>query len=106
MTDFLVLFRFAPQGPPTSAEMERWGKWVTVLQKKGALKNPGHPVEFTGAVLSGRDVVEGVLDEDGTAIGGYMILEAKTLKAAIKLVSGCPILQGDGMVEVRPLGAM
>ena len=106
MTDFLVLFRFAPQGPPTPAELERWDAWVATLQKKGALKSPGAPVEFTGAVLSGRDVVPGVLDEDGTAIGGFMILEAKTLKQAIKLASGCPILQSDGMVEVRPLGAM
>lgn len=104
MTDFLLLFRFPPGVPPSAAEMDRWGTWVAGL--KSHLKNPGAPVEFTGAVLSGRDVVPGMYDEDGTVVGGFMIIQAKTLKQATKLASGCPLLQGDGMVEVRPLGTM
>jgi len=106
MTDFLLLFRFPPGVPPSPAEMDRWGKWVAGLEKKGHLKNPGAPVEFSGAVLSGRDVVPGMYEEDDTVVGGFMILEAKTLKQATRLAAGCPILLGDGMVEVRPLGTM
>jgi len=106
VTDFLLLFRFRPEGPPSPAQLAKWTKWVAGLAKKGHLKNPGQPVEFSGAVLSGRDVVEGALEEDGTVVGGFMIITAKDLKQATKLVAPCPVLDDDGMVEVRPLGVM
>jgi hypothetical protein len=35
-----------------------------------------------------------------------MVVEAKDLAEATELASGCPMLDGDGTVEIRPVGAM
>ncbi len=45
------------------------------------------------------------VDEVKNSIQGYMLLEAEDMDQAVELARGCPILEGDGTVEVRPLGA-
>jgi hypothetical protein len=39
-------------------------------------------------------------------VGGYIIVSAKDLNEAAELSKGSPILEGDGMVEVRAVRPM
>jgi hypothetical protein len=36
-------------------------------------------------------------------VGGYTVIEAKDIAEALELSKGCPILEVDGSVEVRPV---
>jgi hypothetical protein len=38
--------------------------------------------------------------------GGYTLIEARDLDQAVELSKGCPILERDGSVEVRPIQKM
>jgi len=39
-------------------------------------------------------------------VGGYSLIEARDLAQAAELSKGCPILERDGSVEVRPIMQM
>jgi len=39
-------------------------------------------------------------------VGGYSLIEARDLAEATELSKGCPILERDGSVEVRPIMQM
>jgi hypothetical protein len=39
-------------------------------------------------------------------VGGFSVIEAKNLAEAAEIASGCPILEGGGLVEVRPVMQM
>jgi hypothetical protein len=36
-------------------------------------------------------------------VGGYTVIEAKDIHEAVALSKGCPLLEVDGSVEVRPI---
>jgi hypothetical protein len=40
------------------------------------------------------------------SIQGYMLLEAKDMDQAVELATGCPILESDGTVGIRPFVSM
>jgi hypothetical protein len=69
------------------------------------VKNAGEPLERAGAVLRGkkRVVIDGPFLEAKDLVAGFMIIRAKDLDEARALASGCPILEGEGSVEVRPV---
>jgi hypothetical protein len=95
--------------PERSREsMAKWRKWIDDMNAKGCLKNLGLPLERTGGVLRGtnRDVVDGPYAETKEVVGGFSVIEASDLKHAQEIASGCPILDGGGSVEVRPVMAM
>lgn len=41
-----------------------------------------------------------------TVLGGYSLITAEDLEAAVALAKGCPILERGGAVEVGELGAV
>jgi len=51
----------------------------------------------------GPVVTDGPYAESKDVIGGYTLIEAKDLAEAVELSKGCPILERDGAVEVRPV---
>src|SRR5207248_10168843 len=69
------------------------------------IKNPGHPLERAGKLVKGkqRTITDGPYAESKDIIGGYTLVEAKDLAEAVELSKGCPILEGGGVVEVRPV---
>ena len=84
------------------------------------LKKEGETDERLFAVAAWRDApwftdaeraalalteADGPYVEVKDSIQGYMLLEAKDIDQAVELARGCPILEGDGTVEVRPIGA-
>lgn len=106
MSEFLYLYRGGerqqtPEG--MQQQMQRWMSWMKEMGAKGHLKNPGHPLEAAGKVVSGKakTVTDGPFAEKDM-VGGYTLIEAKDLAQAVELSRGCPILDFNGSVEVRP----
>jgi hypothetical protein len=109
MTQFTYLFRgrqtTAVSPDQTQKQMEKWMAWFKELGAKGHLKDPGHPLEVTGKVISGtgKVVTDGPFAEAKDVVGGYIVVEANDLTQAAELSKGCPILEVGGSVEVRPI---
>ena len=118
MSEFVYLFRVSDadhrehMGTPERAQqsMQRWLGWMRELETKGHLKERGQPLERTGKVVrrQGQMVTDGPYAEAKDLVAGFIVVEARDLAQAAELAAGCPILEGDGAVEVRPVlkGAM
>jgi hypothetical protein len=113
MSDYVFLFRSNEadvrehMGTPELAQksMQAWLGWVRDLEAKGHLKSPGQPLERAGAVVRGAKklVTDGPYVEAKDMVLGFMIVTARDLAEASHLASGCPMLAGDGSVEIRPV---
>jgi len=83
MSDFMFLFRAGEadrreaMGTPERAQrsLQTWLAWIRDLEAKGHLKEPGQPLNPDGKVVRGKK----------------------------RMVTGCPMLEGGGSVEVRPI---
>jgi hypothetical protein len=110
MGEFVYLYRGGeqPQTPEAmQQQMQKWMAWMKDLGAKGHLKSPGHPLDPTGKVVSGKakTVTDGPFAEKDI-VGGYTLVEASDLAHAVELSRGCPILESGGRVEVRPIMPM
>jgi hypothetical protein len=113
MANFLYLFwnkqQAAPAPSPEQMEqqMKKWMSWMDGLRKAGHVKG-GERLGDAGQVVRGKSkvVTDGPYAEAKDTIGGYFLVEAKDLAQAVELSKGCPIFEGDGMVEVRPIVGM
>jgi hypothetical protein len=113
MSDFIFLFRAAEadrreaMGTPERAQksLQAWLAWIRELEAKGHLKNPGQPLEPGGKVVRGkkRIVTDGPYVETKELVLGFIIVQARDLEQAVELSTGCPMLDGGGSVEVRPI---
>ncbi|HYL20745.1 MAG TPA: YciI family protein [Gemmatimonadales bacterium] len=113
MSEFVYLFRStdaasrAAMGSPEQMQksMQTWMAWMQQLSAKGHIKDRGHPLERSGKLVTGKQktVTDGPYAESKDIIGGYTLIEAKDLAQAVELSLGCPILEGGGIVEVRPV---
>jgi hypothetical protein len=116
MSQFLYLYRNSDaarqdaMGTPARAQqnMQRWMNWMHDLQSKGHLKDAGQPLERTGKVVRGtqKTVTDGPYTEAKDLVGGFSIVEARDIDQAVELSRGCPIFEGGGSVEVRPVMKM
>ena len=111
MSEFLYLYRGGQRGW-TAAEseqiMQKWMAWFKDLTASGNLKDGGQPLEPEGRVVRDKagTVTDGPFAEAKDVIGGYTVVEARDLDQAVQLSKGCPIFEGDGTVEVRPVMTM
>lgn len=93
MATFVLTYRRMPGYRSTPESMAAWMAWF----------------EATGddVVEMGRPVVEqrsvGVCSE-ATELGGYSVVRAPDLDAALSLAKGCPVLGWGGGVEIGLLG--
>ncbi|HYT73833.1 MAG TPA: YciI family protein [Vicinamibacterales bacterium] len=116
MSEFIYLFRIGDaaqrdaMGTPERAQqsMQRWMVWMRELETKGHLKDRGQPLERTGKVVRGtqKTVTDGPYAEAKDLVAGFTIVEARDLAQAAELSAGCPILEGGGSVEIRPVMRM
>ncbi len=116
MSQFLYLYRMTESarneamGSPERAQqnMQRWMAWMRELDAKGHLKDRGQPLERTGKVVRGerKTVTDGPYTEAKDLVGGFTVVEAADIDQAVELSRGCPILEGGGSVEVRPVMKM
>jgi hypothetical protein len=110
---FLYLYRSTEaarqdaMGTPERAQqnMQRWVAWMGELDAKGHLADRGQPLDRGGKVVRGqrKTVTDGPYTEAKDLVGGFSIVEARDLDQAVELSRGCPILEGGGSVEVRPI---
>jgi len=116
MSDFVYLFRASgalrqqAMGTPDRAQqaLQAWLAWMRDLETKGHLKSPGQPLSTSGSVVRGREqlVTDGPYVEAKDLVLGFIVVAARDLAEAVELAKGCPMLQGDGSVEVRPVEVM
>jgi hypothetical protein len=112
MSQFIYLYRGGNRQQASPAqmqqEMQKWMTWLKGLTEKGHVKDPGHPLERSGKLVSGtsRTVTDGPFAEAKDVVGGYTLVEARDINQAVELSSGCPIFEVGGAVEVRPVVSM
>ena len=80
-------------------------KWARELTARGIFKD-GNGIASDGRLLemiNGNIMVEPIRDmREG--IGGYYIIEAQDLQAAVEIGKECHTFKNGDLVEVRPIG--
>jgi hypothetical protein len=83
----------------------QWMAWFKRLTEQGKAI-AGNPLEREGKVVSGKNgrvVADGPFAESKEAIGGYFLLQVKSLDEAVAIAKDCPGLAYGAVVEVRPV---
>lgn len=81
--------------------------WFDRLSAEGTLKG-GQPLMDDARIVSGRNgrnIADGPYAESKEAVGGYFLIRAESLDAAVAVAQQCPILEHGAVVEVRPIAA-
>lgn len=93
MATYVLSYR-NPTGYTPSAETQaQWWAWFEGMGD--ALVNIGQPVGARSNI--------GNCDSDRTELGGYSLIDAPDLDAALTIANGCPHLHHEGGVEVGEL---
>ena len=106
MSEFVFLYRGGERGrSPELAQQIMQMAWFKDMAGKGHVKDQGQPLERSGKLVKGKQktVTDGPFAEAKDVVGGYTLIEARDLTQAVELSKGCPILEVDGAVEVRPV---
>lgn len=107
---FLLLLRQPNAGPaPTAEEMRlimgRFTEWMAGLSARGMVVGT-NGLETTGTVLRGprgASTTDGPFTESKEIVGGYVLISADNLDAALEAARDCPGLDYRMAVEVRPV---
>lgn len=110
---FLLLLRQPQAGPHPSPEelqaiMARFMDWMHSMTARGAFVG-GNGLEDTGRLLAGprgATMTDGPYPESKEIVGGYVLITAPDLDAAVELARQCPGLDHRMVVEVRPVKRM
>ncbi|EPG75325.1 hypothetical protein LEP1GSC058_1934 [Leptospira fainei serovar Hurstbridge str. BUT 6] len=83
---------------------KKWQDWVGGIAAQGKLANNGPRLSTEGKVLkSGGVITDGPFVEIRERLGSFIVVKADTLEDATTLAHGCPALDADGSVEIRPV---
>ena len=111
INQYLIILRQPGTGPgPTPEElhkiMVRFGKWMDGLRAKHAVVGT-HGLQHAGKVirgpLAGPVITDGPYLEAKEVVGGYVLVQARSLAAAVAMAKRCPGLDYRMTVEVRPI---
>ncbi len=106
--DYLLLFRSETWYRDLSEEKTRdivakWMDWYAGLVKAGVVQG-GRPLASEGKVVTAPGVVkDGPYAEAKETVGGYFIVNAKSIDEAVAVANQCPALPYGVQVEVRPM---
>lgn len=110
MKEFMFLFRqpsydFSDLSPKEMQDLtSKWQNWVGGIVAQGRLSSTGTRLATEGKVLKAGGVVsDGPFVEIRERLGSFMIVKAENLDEAVTLAHGCPALDANGSVEIRPL---
>ena len=112
MSEFVFLYRSTPDqqreamGTPERAQrsLQAYLAWIRTLEAGGHLKAPGQPLDGSGRVVrQDRAITDGPYIEVKDLVLGFIVVEARDLDEATELAHGCPIVQGGGSIEIRPV---
>ena len=110
MKEFALIFRqpsydYSSVSPKEmQALMEKWKNWIGGIAAQGKLA--GNPVRLgtEGKVLkAGGVVTDGPFVEIRERLGSFIIVKAENLEEATTLAHGCPAIDANGSVEIRPI---
>lgn len=106
MEEFALVFRQPSGALPTPEQMEAmmplWDEWIGGIAAQGKFI-PGKRLGRPGKVLKANGVItDGPFVEIKEQLGGFICVMAEDIEEATTLAHGCPILQLEGTVEVRP----
>jgi len=84
--------------------IQTWDNWMQGLAEKGVLAG-GDALQVSGKHVKGfkKVVSDGPYADGNEMLGGYLIVNANDIGDAVEISKGCPILNEDGSVEVRPI---
>jgi len=110
--EYLLLFRgnewYKGLSPEEMQKVaSQWMAWFNRLTEQGKAI-AGNPLESEGKIVSGKNgrvVADGPFAESKEAIGGYFLLQVKSLDEAVAIAKECPGLAYGAVVEVRPVAA-
>jgi len=109
-SEYMLVFRGTDWHKGLSAEQMQqvagqWMAWFNRLTEQGKAV-AGNPLEREGKIVSGKNgrvVADGPFAESKEAIGGYFLLQVKSLDEAVAIAKECPGLAYGAVVEVRPV---
>jgi hypothetical protein len=110
MKEFVFLFRQPNTDDSNLSQTEmqavfnKWDNWFGGIAAQGKIINMGIRLVSPGKVLkSGGVITDGPFVEIRERLNGFIIVKADSLDEAITLAHGCPILEINGSVEIRPI---
>ena len=110
MKDFMLLFRqpsydYSKASPNEMQTLaKKWKDWAGGLAAQGKLASNGPRLSTEGKVLrAGGVITDGPFVEIKEMLGSFLIVKADSLEEATALAHGCPALEADGSVEIRPI---
>ena len=110
MEKFILLFRGGDTHISTATTqaaldiIQTWNDWMQGLAAKGILAG-GDALQVSGKHVKGTNKVvsDGPYALGNEMVGGYLTVNAKDINDAVEISKGCPILNEDGSVEIRPI---
>ncbi|MFZ6011873.1 MAG: YciI family protein [Bacteroidota bacterium] len=110
MKDFILLFRqssydYSNVSPKEmQALTKKWQDWVGGIAAQGKLVSSGPRLAMEGKVLkAGGVVTDGPFVEIRERLGSFLVVRAENLDDATTLAHGCPAIDANGSVEIRPI---
>lgn len=109
MKEFALLFRFPTleyRANPTEMQAitKKWQDWAGGLASQGKISSNGLRLSMEGKVLKpGGVITDGPFVEIRERLGSFIVVKADSLEEATTLAHGCPALDQDGSVEIRPI---
>ena len=108
--EYMLFFRGADWDQALSTEelqaaMEKIEAWFGKLNQQGKIKG-AQPLGNERKLVfgdQGRIVADGPFAESKEAIGGYLLVEADDLEAALAIAKASPSLEYGVSIEVRPV---
>ncbi|MBS1500466.1 MAG: hypothetical protein JST32_00290 [Bacteroidetes bacterium] len=110
MQRFIILVRepdgraATPTEDENKAHRANWNKWFEKYKRTGNFLG-GSALSLNGKLIKGPDAaVINDIHKTGTEIvGGYLLIQADDLEAAVKIAREIPVFEVDGYLEVREL---
>lgn len=110
MKEFALLFRqpdfdHSKISPEKMKELKKkWLDWVSGIAAQGKITNNGLRLSLEGKVLkAGGVITDGPFVEIREMLGSFIVVKADSLEEAVTLAHGCPALDANGSVEIRPV---
>lgn len=110
MPKFMFVYRGGHEGTEEASPeqmqqvMQMWMDWIQGGMEAGWMLDGGDGLKPEGAVVSpDLSVTDGPFAESKELVGGYSMVQAADLTAAIELAKDSPMTKSGGTVEVREL---
>jgi hypothetical protein len=108
MKDFMMIFLGADyeemglSPEEMQARMGKWFAWNGKMTEQGIVKH-GDALHASGRHITGKDMLvsDGPFVEGKELIGGYYVIQAKDMDAAIEVAKDFPDFDLGGTVEIR-----